>query len=292
MFTDIKEFTSKTSKISRNQLQQLLDLHDKLLLPNFKKYNGNIIKSIGDAFLVSFESPTDCVLCAINIQKSLQKYNYQKNPTDKIDVRIAINSGEVNIKDGDVFGETVNIASRLEEIAQAKKIYITESVYLCMNKNEVVTKPIGYKKFKGIKQKVKIHKVIQSNNSKRNTNFFSDKNNNQIIIFATIFLLLLALILFIQITQNNQEKTINSLNDIDILKEIEKTEINARNAIETNDTELFVYNINILKGIDQKIGHSSDLERLIVYLEEKHKNNLLMNNLIESFPQNDKTLLE
>ena len=65
MFTDIKGFTPKTSKMSREKLHKLLDQHDELILPLFKKFKGRLIKTIGDAFMVTFHSPTDAVLCGI-----------------------------------------------------------------------------------------------------------------------------------------------------------------------------------------------------------------------------------
>jgi len=63
MITDIKGFTPKTSKSSREQLQKMLELHDQLVCPFFNEYGGKIVKTIGDSFLTTFHSPTDAVLC-------------------------------------------------------------------------------------------------------------------------------------------------------------------------------------------------------------------------------------
>ena len=122
MFTDIKGFTPKTSKMSRENLEKLLKLHDDLVIPVFKKFEGRVVKTIGDAFMVTFNSPTDTVLCGIALQQMLAKHNETASEDDKLEVRVAVNSGEVTIKNNDIFGEAVNIAARLEGISEFERI--------------------------------------------------------------------------------------------------------------------------------------------------------------------------
>ena len=160
MFTDMKGFTTRTSTHSRQQLQHLLELQDNLMKPVFHQFDGKIVKTVGDAFLVTFESPTDAVLCGMKIQENIINHNARAVSTDQIDVRIAINSGEVNIKDNDIFGEPVNITSRIESIAEPNEVYFTEAVYLPMNKNEIPTAEVGYRKLKGIPEEIKVYKVV------------------------------------------------------------------------------------------------------------------------------------
>ncbi len=162
MLTDIKGFTSRTSSLSRSETMGLLKKHKELLSPFFEKHSGRIVKTIGDAFLVVFESPTDAVLCGVEIQDMLKKYNEDKEPANKIEIRIAINSGEVSISDdGDVFGDAVNITSRLESIAEVGQVFFTEAVYLAMNKKEVPSSEIGYRQFKGVPEKIKVYRVLK-----------------------------------------------------------------------------------------------------------------------------------
>ena len=161
MFTAIKGFTSKTSAKSRNQVEAMLELHDNLVRPVFKEYGGKVIKTIGDAFLATFESPTDAVQCGMEIQKVLEKHNKESEEKDQIEVRVGINSGEVHVKENDVFGEAVNIASRIESIAKPGEIYFTEAVFLSMNKREVPSAEIGYRHLKGIPSEIKVYKVIR-----------------------------------------------------------------------------------------------------------------------------------
>lgn len=162
MLTDIKGFTSKTASFSRAQTQELLAKHRELVLPVIEKFGGRLVKTIGDAFLAAFNSPTDAVICGVEVQAVLRAHNEGKPAAEKIEIRIAINSGEVAIHDdGDIYGDAVNITSRLESIAEAGEVFFTESVYLSMNKKEVPSSEIGYRQFKGIPEKIKVFRVLR-----------------------------------------------------------------------------------------------------------------------------------
>jgi class 3 adenylate cyclase/uncharacterized RDD family membrane protein YckC len=162
MLTDIKGFTSKTSGFSRAETQEMLAKHRELVLPVIEKFGGRLVKTIGDAFLVAFNSPTDAVICGVEIQDVLKKHNSDKAQAGKIEIRIAINSGEVAIHDdGDIYGDAVNITARLESIAEAGEVFFTEAVYLAMNKIEVPSSEIGYRQFKGIPEKIKVFRVLR-----------------------------------------------------------------------------------------------------------------------------------
>lgn len=162
MLTDIKGFTDKTARQSRAQVMELLKKHKELVLPVVNKFNGSLVKTIGDAFLVTFDSPTDAVLCGVEIQKVLGGHNEGKHHEERIDIRIAINAGEVSIsEDEDIFGDAVNITSRIEGMAEAGEVFFTEAVYLAMNKKEVPSSEIGYRQFKGVPEKIKVYKVLR-----------------------------------------------------------------------------------------------------------------------------------
>ncbi len=159
VFTDIKGFTQRTSAQTLEQNERLLAAHSELLVPLFKAFGGHIIKSIGDAFLVTFESPTQAVLSGVAIQDRLWQHNRQAVEADRIEVRVAVNVGEVRVEKGDVFGEPVNIAARVEGVTDAGEVYFTEAVYLSMNKAEVPSAEVGAFELKGIPGKVKVFKV-------------------------------------------------------------------------------------------------------------------------------------
>lgn len=165
MFTDIKGFTARSSDETRAGLSNLLTKHERLLTPVFSYFSGTIVKTIGDAFLVYFESPTDAVLCGLTIQEVLRQYNSFAQDKEKINVRVAINVGDVELRDGDIFGEPVNLASRLEGITEAGEVYFTEAVFLSMNRKEVPSAEVGERTFKGIPYSVRVYKVTRDPNS-------------------------------------------------------------------------------------------------------------------------------
>lgn len=159
LLTDIKGFTDKTSHKTRADIQSMLDEHRAVVLPILEGGGGVLIKTIGDAFLMTFESPTNAVLAGVAVQEALSKLNEGRAPDDRLDIRIAINAGEVNLVEGDVFGEPVNITARIEGIAEAGQVYFTEAVYLAMNKAEVPSSEVGLMQLKGIAEKIRVYKV-------------------------------------------------------------------------------------------------------------------------------------
>ncbi|MEM7249565.1 MAG: adenylate/guanylate cyclase domain-containing protein [Acidobacteriota bacterium] len=159
MFTDIKGFTARVSAGSRDDLTRLREAHDRLLKPVFAHFGGTIVKTIGDAFLVRFDSPTDGVLCGVAIQEVLRQHAETAAEDDRIEVRVAINSGEVEVVDGDILGEPVNIAARLESAAEAGQVWFTEAVYLAMNRSEAPSAEVGERTFKGIPYPVRVYRV-------------------------------------------------------------------------------------------------------------------------------------
>ena len=159
LLTDIKGFTDKTSSKSRAEISTMLDEHRAVVLPLLEARGGHLVKTIGDAFLMTFESPTNAVLAGVSVQEALAKLNEGRAADDRLEIRIAINSGEVNLMENDVFGEAVNITARIEGIAEAGQVYFTEAVYLAMNKSEVPSSEIGLMQLKGIPEKIRVYKV-------------------------------------------------------------------------------------------------------------------------------------
>jgi len=159
LLTDIKGFTDKTSSKTRAAISIMLDEHRAVVLPLLEAKGGRLVKTIGDAFLMTFESPTNAVLAGVSVQEALTKLNEGRSAADRLEIRIAINAGEVNLMENDVFGEAVNITARIESIAEAGQVYFTEAVYLAMNKAEVPSSEIGLMQLKGIPEKIRVYKV-------------------------------------------------------------------------------------------------------------------------------------
>ncbi|MDD5091871.1 MAG: adenylate/guanylate cyclase domain-containing protein, partial [Candidatus Wallbacteria bacterium] len=131
MLTDIQGYSTISSSASREEILKLISEHSRVLTPIIEFYNGRIVKTIGDAFLCVFESATDAVVCAIIIQIHLKEYN-AKEPDKKLNIRIVINTGDVSLKEGDIYGDGVNITARMESLScfPGGTVGISESTYL------------------------------------------------------------------------------------------------------------------------------------------------------------------
>ena len=128
MFTDIVGF-SRQMGADEARMLRLLDIHNQLIQHAVSAHHGHVIKTIGDAFLVDFPSVVHAVQCAQVIQQQLRAHNAEKDKAEQIHVRIGIHLGDIVQRDGDVFGDGVNIASRLQTLAEPDTICISQIVY-------------------------------------------------------------------------------------------------------------------------------------------------------------------
>ena len=153
MFTDIVGYTALMGEDERKAFD-LLKKNRQLQKPFIEKFNGTWIKEIGDGVLASFHTVIDAVMCATEIQKACSIINDLK-------LRIGIHLGDVVFEDKDVFGDGVNIASRLQALAPIGGIWISESVYQNVsNKKAIRTKFIREEVLKNVKEPVKVYEVI------------------------------------------------------------------------------------------------------------------------------------
>ncbi len=143
LLSDMKGFTARTSRQTREENARMLALHDALLLPVVRGYRGRKVKGLGDALLAAFVSPTDAVLCAMAMQDRLASWNARAQPGDRIEIRVAISQGEVRRERGDLHGEAMRLALEAEARAEAGEVVLTDAVYLSMNKSEATTEIAG-----------------------------------------------------------------------------------------------------------------------------------------------------
>ncbi|MFZ2958708.1 MAG: HEAT repeat domain-containing protein [Candidatus Ozemobacteraceae bacterium] len=160
MFTDVKGYTAFSSKASLSEVMTMLKQHDEILLPIIEKHSGKVLKKIGDAFLVVFEAPQKAVLAGIEVQRQLKEYNLTVPEERQLAVRIAINTGPVIRRESDVYGDAVNVTSRLEGIADAEEIVISESTFKLIDSGIFEITPFGEHQLKGLDKPVKAFKVV------------------------------------------------------------------------------------------------------------------------------------
>ena len=159
MFTDIRGFTEEASKRSREGISNLLDAHDRVTKSVVEEYQGKVVKNLGDGYIVTFESPTDALHAAVELHRVAAEESNELKQGEHFELKIALNSGEVILKNKDVFGTPVNISARVLGITPPNKVYLTDSVYQSINKNELEVSFVDSHNFKGIPYPVKVYRV-------------------------------------------------------------------------------------------------------------------------------------
>jgi class 3 adenylate cyclase len=129
LFIDIEGYTEKSAVIDSTTLITLIKSFENIVIPGFHRFKGLLIKNMGDGMLSVFKHPLNAVIAALDIQKNITAHNQYKVAEDKFNVRIGINTGVVIRKQNDIFGDVVNIASRLETAANPGDILISYSTY-------------------------------------------------------------------------------------------------------------------------------------------------------------------
>lgn len=128
MFTDIVGYT-RMAQADESLALKLLEDHRRIVRPLLEKHNGTEVKTMGDAFLVEFRSALGAVLCAVEIQRKMAERNSRAEEGERMQVRIGVHLGDVVHGSGDVFGDAVNVASRIEPQAEPGGVCISQQVY-------------------------------------------------------------------------------------------------------------------------------------------------------------------
>ena len=158
MFTDIVGYTALMGSDEQKAFE-FLKKNRELQKPIIEKFNGRWIKELGDGVMASFNTVSDVVNAAIKIQEVC-------NAAKDFQLRIGIHLGEVVFENDDVFGDGVNIASRIQAIAEPGCIYISESVHHNIsNKKDIQTKFVKEETLKNVKEPVKIYEVMMMSDS-------------------------------------------------------------------------------------------------------------------------------
>ena len=192
VFTDICGFTQLMSR-DENKAMSLLDQQRTLLKPIIKNFNGEWLKEIGDGVLISFPSAVKAVTCSLEIQRILAH-----NP--ELTLRIGIHIGDVIKKGGDVFGDGVNIASRLEPLAEPGGICVSERVHEDIkNKPDISAAFQEEQLLKGIEKPIKVYSIFTQMGSTDEPKVQKDRidsNKNNVPLLVGILFLCMSIFFF------------------------------------------------------------------------------------------------
>jgi class 3 adenylate cyclase/TolB-like protein/Tfp pilus assembly protein PilF len=159
MFTDMVGFT-KLSEHDEAAALELLEEHRSLLRPIFAARGGREVKTIGDGFMVEFRSAVESVRCAVEIQAALAKRNATRPPSERVHLRVGVHVGDVVLEGNDLVGDGVNIASRIEPLAEPGGICITGSVWdQVRNKVHIEVERLQAVSLKNVSTPIDVYKV-------------------------------------------------------------------------------------------------------------------------------------
>jgi len=140
-------------------LAALTSLRKNLVNPKISEHNGRIFKLTGDGILIEFPSVVSAVACAVDIQSAMRTRNATE-PAARIEFRIGINLGDIIVEDGDIFGDGVNVAARLEGIAPIGGIAVSQSVRDHVGKRlDLAFEDMGERRLKNIETPIRVYSI-------------------------------------------------------------------------------------------------------------------------------------
>src|SRR5438477_6685348 len=126
---DVAGYSRLMGADEEGTLERLKALRRELLDPKIAEHHGRIVKTTGDGLLVEFASVVDAVRCAVAVQQAMPERNAGGAVDNRIELRIGINLGDVIVEGDDIYGDGVNIAARIEALADAGGVFVSNTVH-------------------------------------------------------------------------------------------------------------------------------------------------------------------
>jgi adenylate cyclase len=158
---DVAGYSRLIGADEEGTLGRLKALRAELLDPKIAEHRGRIVKTTGDGLLVEFASVVDALRCAVEVQREITGRNAGVSPDNRIEFRIGINVGDIVVEDGDIFGDGVNVAARLEALAESGGICVSARVQEdAAGRLDLVFEDIGEQQLKNIARPVRAYRVV------------------------------------------------------------------------------------------------------------------------------------
>jgi adenylate cyclase len=187
MFTDMAGYTALGQRNESLSLA-LVEEQRKLIRPILSRHSGREVKTIGDAFLVEFPSALDAVRCAYDIQRATREFNVSMSAEQRLHLRIGVHVGDVVESQGDISGDAVNVASRIEPLAEVGGVCLSRQVYdHVQNKFDLPLTTLGLKALKNVSVPLEVYKMVMPWNTETAAQLSQlDKNRIAVLPFANM----------------------------------------------------------------------------------------------------------
>src|SRR5271168_2280050 len=157
---DVAGYSRLMGADEEGTLERLKALRHELVDPKIVEHHGRIVKTTGDGMLVEFPSVVDAVRCAVAVQQTMPEHNAGVGPDDRIELRIGINLGDVIVEGNDLYGDGVNIAARIEALADAGGVFVSNTVHdHVRDRLPFVFEDLGEQQVKNIARPVRVYRV-------------------------------------------------------------------------------------------------------------------------------------
>ena len=157
---DVAGYSRLMGADEEGTLERLKALRRELLDPKIAVHNGRIVKTTGDGVLVEFASVVVAVRCAVAVQQAMPERNIGAGPDNRIELRIGINLGDVIVEGDDLYGDGVNIAARIEALADAGGVFVSNTVHdHVRDRLPFAFEDLGEQQVKNIARPVRVYRV-------------------------------------------------------------------------------------------------------------------------------------
>ena len=292
--TDVVNY-SKHMEANESETVKNLRACELILQKVIKKHDGRLFNSGGDSFFIEFPSAVEAVECAVAFQTDLKKRNSSDKITVPLEFRIGISMGDVIKEKENLLGDGVNIAARLEALAQTNGITISKNIYdLVKAKTSHQYNDLGIQKVK--KNEFHAYDILLDPSQKRKLK--TQKSNKPILAIAASFLVI-AVVSFLYITQINKSKStsdISSLNTILVYPFKNITDPENKNRFSEALTESMIGSLSRYKGIRTLSSSTSffvkENEMSPSEIFNKYAVNFIVTGSIQTFGDNSRINLE